>query len=169
MIERSGYDDSPTFWDVVEILRMPLLSAVATAAVTWLIWYYTSTPCTSEVARLTGCNPAAISRYIDVEIFGRMLTYSVLVGGIGGLWKYDMIRKERAARIAAQNQLVELQKQWQEERQSFLATLAEERELAARERQELIATIAGLVSQVDRLVQHQNGNHGSNGDSSNGH
>ena len=50
-----------------------------------------------------------------------------------------MIKKERAARIAAQNQLAELQKQWQEERQqeheAFMATMEELRRNSAEERE----------------------------------
>ncbi len=131
-----------TVTDIIEVVWLPALLALITAASTWLIWYYTHTVCTLEVAALTGCNPGSIARYINVDVFGRMLTYGGLVGGIGGFWRYDMIKKERAARIAAQNQLAELQKQWQEERQGLMEErqglmdkLAEERRQAAEERQ----------------------------------
>ncbi len=183
MIEQPPPDnESPTFGDIVEILRLPILSALVTAAVTWLIWYYTNAPCTPELASLKGCNLSPAARYINVDVFGRMLTYAVLVGGIGGLWKYDMIKKERAARIAAENQLAELQKQATEERQALLAALTEERQQAAAERQQaaterqqaatereaFMTTITGLAAQVTQLVEQRNGNHRGNGDSQNG-
>ena len=157
MIEQPPPDnESPTFGDIVEILRLPILSALVTAAVTWLIWYYTNAPCTPELASLKGCNLSQAARYINVDVFGRMLTYAVLVGGIGGLWKYDMIKKERAARIAAENQLAEFQKQATEERQqateerqqateerqALLAALAEERQQATEERQQALLALA---------------------------
>ena len=50
-----------------------------------------------------------------------------------------MIKKERAARIAAQNQLAELQRKWQEERQqeheAFMATMEELRRNSAERRE----------------------------------
>lgn len=151
MIEHPSVDvDSMNFWDVVEVLRFPALFAITTAAITWLIWYYTSTLCTLEIAGLTGCNPARIARYINIDIFGRMLTYSALVGGIGGLWQYDMIRKERAARIAAQKQLAELQRQWQEERERAA-------QQAAEERQAFLAALSDLTAELAHLRQQRNG------------
>ena len=122
--------------DIIEVVWLPALLALITAASTWLIWYYTHTVCTPEVAALTGCNPGSVARYVNVDVFGRMLTYGGLVGGIGGFWRYDMIKKERAARIAAQNQAVELRKQLQEERVENAARREEER-LRREEEQQL--------------------------------
>ena len=127
-----------TLDDIIEVVWLPALLALITAASTWFIWYYTHTLCTPEIAALTGCNMGAVAEYVNVDVFGRMLTYGGLVGGIGGFWRYDMIKKERAARIAAQNQLAELQKQWQEERQGFM----EERQGFMEERQELMEELA---------------------------
>ena len=79
-----------------------------------------------------------------------MLTYSALVGGIGGLWQYDMIRKERAARIAAQKQLAELQRQWQEERERAA-------QQAAEERQAFLAALSDLTAEIAHLRQQRNG------------
>ena len=117
-----------TVADIVEVVWLPVLLALIIAAATWLIWYYTHTVCTSEVAALTGCNPGSIAKYVNVDVFGRMLTYGGLVGGIGGFWRYDMIKKERAARIAAQQQAAELQKQLTEERVKNAAAREEQRQ-----------------------------------------
>ena len=170
--------------DIVEVVWLPALLALITAASTWLIWYYTHTVCTLEIAALTGCNPGSVARYVNVDVFGRMLTYGGLVGGIGGFWRYDMIKKERAARIAAQNQLAELQKQWQEERQGLMEErqglmeeLAEERRQAAEERQRrmeaelqqsaearrqehqaFMAALTELTAEIAHLRQQRNGN-----------
>ena len=151
MLEHSIVDmDRTTLGDVAELLWIPALLAIATAAVTWLVWYYTHTVCTLEIAGLTGCNPARIARYLDIDVFGRMLTYAALVGGIGGLWQYDMIRKERAARIAAQKQLAELQRQWQEERERAA-------QHAAEERQAFLAALSDLTAEIAHLRQQRNG------------
>lgn len=121
----------PSVADIVEVVWLPAAASLVTATSTWLVWYYTHTVCTPEIAALTGCNAGSVAKFINVDVFGRMLTYGGLVGGIGGLWRYDMIKKERAARIAAQNQLAEFQKQWQAERQGLIEALAEARRLAA--------------------------------------
>lgn len=151
MLEHSIIDmDRTTLGDVAELLWIPALLAIATAAATWLVWYYTHTVCTLEIVGLTGCNPARIARYLDIDVFGRMLTYAALVGGIGGLWQYDMIRKERAARIAAQKQLAELQRQWQEERERAA-------QQAAEERQAFLAALSDLTAEIAHLRQQRNG------------
>ena len=94
-----------------EILWLPLLIASLTAAVTWLIWYYTGVPCTPESAVLHHCNPARIAHYINVEIFARCVTLGSLTGTlIGGGVNYIVISRERAARIAAETMLVEERK-----------------------------------------------------------
>lgn len=113
------------------------------------IWYYTNTPCTPEVATLNGCNPAIIARYINVDIYGRMLTYSAILAGVGGVWNYDMFTKMRAAIAAersradeAEKQLAEYRLQVEEERrqerEAFFEALAEERQQAMQERQRRI-------------------------------
>ena len=156
-------DAGPTLGDVIELVWLPALGAIATAAITWLIWYYTNAACTPELAQSMCCNPAPIARYIDVEIFGRMLTYGAIVAGGLGFWRYDVIKRERAARIAAENRAIAIQQQAAEERQNFLATLAEERQQSAAERERLMANVVGLVEQVNLLVQQRNGNHAGNG------
>ncbi len=186
-------NDGPTFLDLVEVLRLPIASALITAAITWLIWYYTTVPCTPEVASITACNPAPAARYVNVDIFGRMLTYALLVGGIGGLWKYDMIKKERAARIAAEEKRAAAEGKWVaaesrlvEERAAAEKRLAEERAAAAEnrlaaenrfaeerqaflatlveEREVTMTTINGLMAQMTQLLEQRNGNHGGNDD-----
>ena len=135
--------------DIWELVRLPALCGVATAVITWLIWYYTIAPCTPEAATLTGCNPAIIARYINVDIYGKMLTYSAILAGVGGVWNYDMFTKMRAAIAAersradeAEKQLAEYRLQVEEERrqerEAFVEALAEERQQAMQERQRRI-------------------------------
>ena len=178
-----------TVRDIVEMVWLPALLALITAASTWLIWYYTHTVCTLEIAALTGCNPGSVARYINVDVFGRMLTYGGLVGGIGGFWRYDMIKKERAARIAAQNEAVELRKQLHEERVKNAAIREEQRQRreeeqrlreeerqrqwteerqlmmqqAAEDRRAFLAALTELTTEIAHLRQQRNG------DAQNGH
>ena len=178
-----------TVRDIIEVVWLPALLALITAASTWLIWYYTHIACTPEVAALTGCNPSTIARYINVDVFGRMLTYGGLVGGIGGFWRYDMIKRERAARIAAQNEAVELRKQLHEERVKNAAIREEQRQRreeeqrlreeerqrqwteerqlmmqqAAEDRRAFLAALTELTTEIAHLRQQRNG------DAQNGH
>ena len=112
-------DESPlsVLWDLAEILWLPLLIGTVTAAATWLIWYYTATPCLPEAALSHYCNPARIARYVNVEIWARCLTLGTLAGGlIGGGVNYAMFSRERAARIAAETIAAEERKRTDEER-----------------------------------------------------
>lgn len=146
------YGERPSPRDLYELLRLPALFATITAVVTWLIWYYTNIPCTPELATVIGCNPATIARYINVDIFGRMLTYAAITGTAGGVWNYDMFTKMRAAIAAERSRADEAEKQLAEERQqseaerrraeeqrqqdreAFMAALAEERQRSNEER-----------------------------------
>ena len=126
--------------DVAEVLWLPLLIGVAAASATWLIWYYTTVPCSPEAAALHSCNPARIARYVNVEIWARCLTLGTLSGGlIGGGVNYAMFSRERAARIAAEIIAEEERKRADEERKRVEAErkrVDEERKRAdeARER-----------------------------------
>ena len=161
--------------DVVEVAWLPATPALITAAATWIVWYYTHTVCTFEVSALTGCNVGSVAKFINVDVFGRMLTYGGLVGGIGGFWRYDMIKKERAARIAAQMQAAELQKQLEEvraknaaareeEHSRLMSVLAEERQRASEERQQaaedrqaFLSALSELTAEIAHLRQQRNG------------
>ena len=169
--------------DIWELVKLPGLIATITAVATWLIWYYTNIPCSLELAERTGCNAAAIARYINVDIYGRMLTYSAITGAAGGVWNYDMFTKMRAAIAAERNRadeaekkLAEFRRQAEEERrqaeeerrqaeeerrqawESFMAMLAEDRRRADESQQAFMTALSEITTQVARLVERQNGN-----------
>ena len=149
-------DAGPTLGDIVEIIWLPALGAIATAAITWLIWYYSTAPCTPELAQIACCNPAPLARYINVEIFGRMLTYGAIVAGGLGFWRYDMIKRERAARIAAENRAIAIQQQADADRRQADADRRQADADREQERQQFMSIINELVS------QQRNGNHAGN-------
>ena len=149
------------FRDLWEILRLPVLLAIAAVAATWLVWYFTNASCSPELTETTGCNPAQIARYINLDLLNKMMTHAVIAGGGGGLWSYAMITRERRAREAAEKRELELREQLAradariaEERERADARIAEERERAdariAEERREFLAII-------ERLTERQNG------------
>ncbi len=77
-----------------------------------------------------------------------------------------MIKRERAARIAAQVQVAELQKQLAEERAKNAAIREEQRRQAAEERrqehQAFMAALTELTAEIAHLRQQRNGD-GHNG------
>ena len=102
-----------------------------------------------------------------------MLTYGAVVAGGLGFWRYEMIRRERAARIAAENRAIAIQQQAEAERRLAEAErqqAAEERQQAAEERRQAAANLRQaaeerlrLIDTINELVtQQRNGNHGSN-------
>ena len=103
-------DERPSIRDIWEVAHRPALFAIITAAAAWLIWYYTNTPCTLELAERTTCNPAVIAQYINVDIYGRMLTYAAITAAAGGVWNYNMFTKMRAA-IVAEKQRADTERQ----------------------------------------------------------
>ncbi len=168
--------ERPGIRDIWEVARLPTLFAIVTAAATWIIWYYTNTPCTLELAARSSCNPAEIAR---------LLTYSAIVAAAGGVWNYNMFTRMRA-QIAAERQradeaikqLAEYRQQTEEERrqerQAFFEALAEERQWIAEERQWIaeerqrsdenqqafMAALSDITSQMAQLMQQRNGNYG---------
>ena len=157
-----------TFRDIWEILRLPVLFALAAIAVTWGVWYLTSESCPPELAQTTGCNPSRIARYINLDALNKMATHAVIAAGGGGLWSYAMITRERKAREAAEEareaalrQLAEEREQAAEERRQAAEErrqAAEERRQAAEERRQLQASIELLA---ERLAERENGSNGS--------
>ena len=177
--------EQPSVRDIWEVARLPALFAIVTAAVTWLIWYYTNTPCTLELAARTDCNPATIARYINVDIFGRMLTYSAITAAAGGVWNYNMFTRMRA-QIAAERQradaavqradeerqradaaVQQMAEYLRQEHETFMAALAEERQRSAEERQRsdenqqaFITVLSDITARMTQLMQQRNGDSG---------
>ena len=145
----------PGLLDIWEVARLPGLFAIVTAATTWLIWYYTSMPCTAELSASIGCNPATVARYIDVDIFGRMLTYSAITAAAGGVWNYNMFTKMRAVIAAETKRADEAEQRLAEYRQQ----VEEERR---QEHRAFMAALTELTAELAHLRQQRNGD-GHNG------
>ena len=130
----SGY--SPlTLRDLWEILRLPVLFALAAIAGTWVVWYLTSTSCAAELAQTTGCNPSLMASYINLDALNKMMTHAVIAGGGGGLWSYVMTTRQRKAIEHLAKQLAEERDRAAEERERAESRIAEEQERTNEERQ----------------------------------
>ncbi len=180
-------DERPSIRDIWEVAHRPALFAIITAAAAWLIWYYTNTPCTLELAERTTCNPAVIAQYINVDIYGRMLTYAAITAAAGGVWNYNMFTKMRAA-IATEKQRADTERQRADAAQQrataalqqmteYRQQVEEERRQAAEERQRrmeedrratmqqnaeinraMLTALAELTAEIAQLRQQRNGN-----------
>ena len=163
----STNDGPTTFRDVYEILRLPILLAAFAIAGTWVVWYFTSATCSTELSRINGCNPSAVAHYINLDALNKIMTHAVIAGGGGGLWSYAMITRERKAKEAERRARLELERQLADERERAAEEreraaeererAAEERERAAEERRQLLATIESLT---ERLAGQQGGGAG---------
>ena len=166
---------SPALRDLLEILWLPLIVGAITAAVTWLIWYYTSAPCSSQAAVLHHCNPAPIARYVNAEIWTLCLTLGTLIGGIvGGGVNYAMFSRERAARIAAETVAAEERRLREEERKlreeeriaerqridQLVAQVAESQRQVVETQQAMLSIITELTAEVAQLRRQRNGGNG---------
>ena len=146
-------DAPPTLADLWEILRLPILLALAAIAVTWLIWYLTSASCPTELAQTTGCNPSRAARYINLTALNNMATHAVLAGGGGGLWSYRMITRERKAREYLAKQLAEERERHAEERTRNAEERAQAEERRAEERRQADERMAEERRQFAETLQ----------------
>ena len=117
--------------DLREIATLPVAAALVALALTWLVWYFTGTRCTDELATITGCNTSSIATFITPPLLKDLLTNSAIAATGGGVWSYVMITRERRAREAAEKALAEERQQKEE----ALARADEERRRADEERQ----------------------------------
>ena len=149
----------PTARDVVELLWLPLIIGVATAVATWLIWYYTSVPCAPEAAAKHMWNPTPAARYINLEIWSKCVTLSLLTGGLGGGGLDIMVfSRERAGRIAAEMVIEEERKRFAEERKRFAEEhkrLEEERVADRRRLEEEHSRLMQVIESQNALLQQQ--------------
>jgi hypothetical protein len=154
------YNGPLTFLDYWEILRLPVLLALAAIAGTWAVWYFTSVPCRPDLTQTTDCYSSEVTRYIHLNLLNKMMTHAVIAGGGGGLWSYAMITRERRAREAERKAREAVEKQLAEERERAAEErekAAEEREKAAEERRQLLDTIELLT---ERLAESGNAGNG---------
>ena len=144
-------DERPSSRDIWEVAHRPALFAIITAAAAWLIWYYTNTPCTLELAERTTCNPAVIARYINVDIYGRMLTYAAITAAAGGVWNYNMFTKMRAA-IATEKQRADTERQRADAAQQRAAA---EQQRAAAEQQRAAAALQQMAEYRQQVEEER--------------
>ena len=142
-----------------ETWRTGMLLGVATALTIWVVWYFTKPPCTPDNVAAGICNGGWLARYINAEILalagGAGIAVATLKGGLDTYMLKDMLRQEREARQRAEQELVEVRAQRQEERAARKARM-EQREQELHElAKERVArqTQAELELEQERAAQ----------------
>ncbi len=160
------------FKDAVETWRGPVLFALFTALVIWMVWYFTKTPCIMVKADAGLCNPSVLANFINLEVLIKAGGGGLTVGTLKGGYNTYMLNKEREARLQAEQALAEERQRADEERQRAdeERRQAEQRIIEERqkvdelirefreERQQNSATQQAMLEALAQLVQQQNGN-----------
>ena len=145
--------DISAFQDFREIATLPVSAGLAALAVTWVVWYFTGNRCSEELAAATGCNASAAAAFINPALLKDILTNSAIAATGGGIWSYIMISRERRAREAAEQALVQerqrAEERVEEERRRAEERVEEERRRAEEDRTRLLAEIERLTRQLD--------------------
>ena len=155
---RDMNQDISAFQDFREIATLPIAAGLAALAVTWVVWYFTGSRCSEELATTTGCNASAVAAFINPGLLKDSITNSAIAATGGGIWSYIMITRERRAREAAEQALARererAEERVEEERRRAEERVEEERRRAEEERTRLLAEIERLTRQLE---SQQNG------------
>ena len=146
----------------------PIGLGFATAAIIWIVWYFTKPGCTVMATANGLCNPGIIARYITVEILlqsgGAALAVGALKGGYDKFMMRRMLNEEREARQQAEQQLAAERKrvdetiqQANEARDAALQMVAEMVDEFREERRQNAATQQALLDAILQLTQQRAG------------
>ena len=169
------------FWDALgydaDFWRGPVILGAALAGLTWLVWYFTKAPCTTDNAASGLCNPNIVASFINVDIMSRCtaawLGATTLTGGINAIMlSRERERTEEANRRAdeAWRELAEERKRSDERIEALISQANEERQQAAEERRQateerrvMMSTIAELTGAIAELRQQNHGGDAAGG------
>lgn len=150
------------FQDFREIATIPVAAGLAALVVTWTVWYFTGNQCTEELAAATGCNASAVAAFVNPALLKDIVANSAIAATGGGIWSYIMISRERRAREAAEQALVQERQRAEEERRRA----EEERQKADEERQRSDEERNRLLAEIERLTRQLDSRNGDTGEGS---
>ncbi len=154
-------------------LWAPLLSGALAAAITWVVWYYTTPHCTPETAIKLMCQPTPLARYLSPTVLHDCIIHAgiaiTLTGGSDLMLflrerKYNEQERQRTEQVEQRaERMMEffkdamekaVEQAAEERRQS-----AEERQQATEERQQAAAERVAFLEALNRLTEaiNQNG------------
>ena len=141
--------DISALQDFREIATLPVAIGLAALAITWMVWYFTGNRRSEELAAVAGCNASAAAAFINPALLKDILTNSAIAVTGGGIWSYIMISRERRAREAAEQALVQERQRAEERVEEDHRRAEEERRRADEDRNRLLAEIERLTRQLD--------------------
>ena len=113
-------------------LWAPLLAGTLMAAATWLVWFYTTIPCTPENAIELMCRPAWLSSYVSTAVLRDCIVHSGIAITITGGSDIMLFLQERRRT----NQERQRNDQMMEMMKAFLEEAAEQRRQIVEERRQ---------------------------------
>ena len=128
------------------------------AAATWLVWYYTTIPCTPENAIVLMCRPGWLSSYVSTAVLRDCIVHSgiaVTITGGSDIMLFLQERRRTNQERQRNDQMMEMMKAFLEEateqRRQAEERAVEERRQAAEERQ---AFLEALNKLTDAIIQN---------------
>ena len=126
----------PDFRTLVVALWAPALAGALAAATTWLVWFYTTAPCTADNAIELMCRPSPIARYISASVLHHCFIHGSIAVTIVGGSDIMLFLRERHRN----NQMMEMMRAFMEEvteqRRQEVEARREAEERAAEERRQ---------------------------------
>jgi len=133
-------------------LWAPLLAGTLMAAATWLVWFYTTIPCTPENAIELMCRPGWLSSYVSTAVLRDCIVHSGIAITITGGSDIMLFLQERRRN----DQMMEMMKAFMEEATEQRRQMAEERrqaeERAIEERRQAAAERQAFLEALNRLT-----------------
>lgn len=115
----------PDLRTVFIALWAPALAGTPAATITWLVWFYTTAPCTADNAIELMCRQNPMARYISTSVFHHCVIHASIAATIVGGPDLMLFLRERQRN----NQMMEFI-------QTTLEQMAEERRQATEERRQ---------------------------------
>ena len=113
-------------------LWAPLLAGILMAAATWLVWFYTTIPCTPENAIELMCRPGWLASYVSTDVLRDCIVHSGIAITITGGSDIMLFLQERRRT----NQERQRNDQMMEMMKAFLEEAAEQRRQIVEERRQ---------------------------------
>lgn len=111
---------SDAFGETWELIRLPASLGLAAIVATWIVWYFTTVPCTDELAERGVCVSSWWAAFISLDVLTGMLSNGAIVAGAGGLYQYVMGIRERQRIEDVERRIREIEEERKEERRLFI-------------------------------------------------
>ena len=141
----------PSFRTIIIAFWAPAFAGLAATTATWLVWYYTTMPCTPENAADLMCRPGPLARYVSATVLNHCIIHAGIAVTITGGSDIMLFLRER------QRNQQERQRNEQERERGdrMLELLKEAIDQAAEERRQSEARAAEERRQAEARVAEE--------------